>query len=132
MEELAEISEISKAASPAPPEIKSNDEKIYNLKDVDVQPKVVRKIVPRYPYKAQGKGIEGKVLIGFTVDKEGHVQDPKVVNAEPKGVFEKTALDTIVKYKFKPAIKDGKSVSSFVNVPITFDLDDVYTRFAQR
>ncbi len=38
--------------------------------------------------------------------------------------FLQAALDAVAKYKFKPAIKDGKDVSCFTNIPIEFKLDE--------
>lgn len=118
--------------TPDPPENESNDGKIYNLKGVDEHPKIVSFFPPRYPFSAKAKGIEGRVYLRFIVDSEGYVQDPQVVSAEPEGIFEQAALDTVIKYRLKPAMKDGKCVSSVAKLAISFAIKDNYLRFAQR
>ncbi len=116
----------------APSENKSNDRPMQNRREIDEQPKIVSYCPPIYPFRARAKGIEGRVLLRFIVDKKGAVLDPQVVSAEPEGVFEEAALDTVVKYKLKPAKKDGKSVSSVVRLAISFSINDNYLKFAQR
>ena len=111
---------------------KTKADEIDNLKDFDEKPKIVSKGPLRYPRRAQNNGIEGRVFLRFTVDKDGNVRDPQVVSAEPEGVFEQAALDSIVKYKLTPAKKDGKCVSSIVRLPIVFNIPDDYMKLAQR
>ncbi len=59
------------------------------------------------------------------MDKDGNPQEPQVVKVEPEevaGVFDESALETVRKYKFKPAIKDGAPVDCIVRLPISFTL----------
>ena len=110
--------------TPDPPENGTNFGKIHNLKEVDEYPKLVSLHPLRYPFEARAKGIEGRVFLRFVVDREGYVMNPQVVSAEPEGVFEQAALDAVIKYRLKPAMKDGKRVISVVNLPISFALHD--------
>ena len=55
-------------------------------------------------------------------DENGKVQDPKVVKAEPEGVFEEAALAAIVKYKFIPATIGKKNVKCIAVMPIGFEI----------
>ena len=105
---------------------------VHDMKEYDVQPKIVSYSPPVYPFKARAKGIEGRVLLRFIVDKDGNIKDPQVVSAIPEGVFEQAALNTLIKYKLKPAMKDGKNVNSIVKLAISFSLNDNYLRFAKR
>ncbi len=118
--------------TPALTENSHGDIEILNLKEVDEQPKIVSYYHPRYPFEAKARGIEGRVLLRFIVDKAGNVLNPQVVSAEPEGIFEQAALDTVTKYRLKPAIKDGKRVNTVVKLPINFILNDNYLRLAQR
>ncbi len=113
-------------------ENESNDGKKHNYKGVYENPKIVSKYSPRYPFEARTKGIEGRVLLRFIVDRAGNVLDPQVVSAEPEGTFEQAALDTVTKYKFKPAKKDGKYVKSIVKLAINFTMNNNYLKFAQK
>ena len=67
-------------------------------------------VPPQYPRRATQRGIEGWVLVEFTITSSGAVTNPIVVDAEPPGIFNRSALRTIVKWKYKPRILDGKAV----------------------
>ena len=45
------------------------------------------KVAPVYPRRAQSRGIEGWVLLSFTVTETGSVIDPVVIDAEPQGLL---------------------------------------------
>ncbi|WP_461208813.1 energy transducer TonB [Desulfocurvus sp. DL9XJH121] len=89
---------------------------------VDILPRIVRKVEPRYPVGARKGGLAGSVRVRFVVDARGHVCDPEVLRADPPGVFEESALDAVRKWRFKPAKKDGRVVSIRVVLPIRFSL----------
>lgn len=92
--------------------------------EVDQPPRLLRSVPPQYPFDAQQKGIEGRVVLRFVVDCGGRVQEPQVVEAEPEGIFEESALAAVVKYLFKPAMKGGKAVDCIVKLPIGYDLSN--------
>lgn len=81
------------------------------------------KVSPIYPRRAQSRGIEGYVIVEFTVAKNGSVKDPVVVEAKPQGVFERAALDAALKFKYKARVVDGQPVEvAGVQNKITFKL----------
>ncbi len=91
---------------------------------VDRRPYIIKYVDPIYPFDAKSSGIEGRVVLRFVVDEKGFVLDPEVLNAEPEGVFEKSALLAIVKYKFKPAAIGNEPVRCIVVLPIGFKLNE--------
>lgn len=95
----------------------------FNLNEVDQPPRVLRSMMPRYPFEARQKGVEGRVTLRFVVDKDGKAQEPQVVTGEPEGVFDDSALAAVVKYKFRPAYKNGEPVDCIVKLPIVFTLN---------
>lgn len=91
--------------------------------DADVLPIV--KLTPQYPRRATQRGIEGWVLVQFTITAAGAVVDPMIVDADPPGIFNRSALRSIVKWKYKPRILNGKAVARpGVQHLITFELED--------
>jgi TonB family protein len=65
---------------------------------------------------------QGVCIIGLIVDAQGNPQNVHVVRALGMGLDEK-AMEAVRKYKFKPAMKDGKTpVPVFVNVEVNFRL----------
>ena len=94
----------------------------FNLNEVDQPPRLIRAIKPIYPFEAQQKGISGRVVLRFVVDKNGQAQEAEVVESEPEGVFDESALAVVKKYKFRPAMKGGKPVDCIVRLPIKFSV----------
>ena len=91
--------------------------------DADVLPIV--KLTPQYPRRATQRGIEGWVLVQFTITAAGAVVNPMIVDADPPGIFNRSALRSIVKWKYKPRILNGKAVARpGVQHLITFELEE--------
>ncbi|GAB4171345.1 MAG: energy transducer TonB [Wenzhouxiangellaceae bacterium] len=88
----------------------------------DVVP-IVR-IQPQYPREAAMKGIEGYVTIEFTITPTGTVRNPRVIDARPRGLFEREAIRAILRWKFKPRIVDGVAVERQATQTIEFNLDE--------
>ena len=66
------------------------------------------KVAPVYPRRAVTRGIQGYVLLEFTVTAAGRVRDPVVVEASPLGVFDRAATDAALKFKYKPKVLNGQ------------------------
>ena len=83
------------------------------------------KVPPIYPRRAQERGIEGCVMLEFVVTKLGSVRDPYVVWSQPKGMFDRAAVRSALKFKYKPMIRDGNPVDvTGVLNQITFVIED--------
>lgn len=82
------------------------------------------KVEPIYPRRAQSRGIEGWVLLSFTVNETGSVTDPVVIDAEPAGVFDSAAVAAVLRFKYRPRVIDGQAqVVRNVEHLITFQLE---------
>ena len=89
--------------------------------DGDAVPMV--RVLPQYPERALQRGIEGRVLIEFTISKSGSVKDAKVVAYEPSKIFNKAALKAVKQWKYNPKIVNGKPVEQpGVRIAILFKL----------
>ena len=76
----------------------------------------------KYPPEAKRKGDEGYVIIVFTVDENGQVTDPQVVNGD-KEYFNEEALRVVHSFpKWIPGKVDGIPSPVHVTVPIEFRL----------
>lgn len=65
---------------------------------------------------------QGVCLISLIVDAQGNPQDPRVIRALGMGLDEK-ALEAVRKYKFKPAMKDGRTpVPVRITIEVNFRL----------
>ena len=65
---------------------------------------------PVYPRRAIVRGIEGYVLLEFTVTREGGVRDPKVVDANPPKIFDQAAVDAVRQFRYIPRVVNGAPV----------------------
>lgn len=81
------------------------------------------KVSPVYPRRALQRGIEGHVIVEFTVTRQGTVRDPFVVEST-SSLLEKAALEAVLKFKYKPKVVDGEPVEvAGVQNKITFRLE---------
>jgi protein TonB len=89
--------------------------------DGDAVPMV--RVPPQYPERAMQRGIEGRVLIEFTISKSGSVKDAKVIAYEPSKIFNKAALKAVSQWKYNPKIEDGEAVEQKgIRIAIPFKL----------
>lgn len=82
------------------------------------------RIAPQYPRKALMAKIEGWVKVRFTITPGGTVTNPQVVDAKPKRMFDRAALNAIRKFKFKPKVVNGQQVEQVATQTIEFELPD--------
>lgn len=91
--------------------------------DADVIPLV--RVLPQYPPRASSNGIEGWVIVEFTITAAGTVKDPIIIDASPPGIFDRAMLRAIRKWKYKPKIEDGIAVErTGVRVRQNFEIDE--------
>jgi len=111
-------------AKPSPPQPVKQSKTTYQLGEVDQNPQLIHRVRPTYPYQARRREITGRVVIKFLVDSQGNVTRASVIEASPKGVFEKNAISAVKKWRFKPGYYQGEAVKTWVKVPITFELSE--------
>ena len=89
--------------------------------DGDLMP--LQRIPPQYPRDAARSGITGWVQLEVLVNADGSVRSAKVLDAKPRGMFEAAAVQAVMRWKFKPKIKDGKPVEQRGAQKIEFNLN---------
>jgi len=92
----------------------------FSMADLDQKPRAVYQPAPTYPASLRSRKIDGVVTILFVVDSNGRVTNAKVEKSSDPA-FDKPALDAVRKWKFDPAIKEGRKVSAKMRAPIRFD-----------
>ncbi|WNZ55992.1 TonB family protein [Microbulbifer sp. MKSA007] len=85
---------------------------------VSQDPLPVYKAAPRYPSAALRRGIEGYVVVEFTVTKTGAVRDARVVggydsNGNPTRVFDRSAIAAAERFKYRPQMEAGQPVERY-------------------
>jgi protein TonB len=80
------------------------------------------KVAPVYPARALSRGLEGYVIVEFTVTRTGTVRDVGVVEST-SSLFERAATEAALKFKYKPRVIDGEAVEvPGVRNKITFEI----------
>ncbi len=80
------------------------------------------KVAPVYPSRALSRGLEGYVIVEFTVTRTGTVRDVVVVESTST-LFERAATVAALKFKYKPRVIDGEAVEvPGVRNKITFEI----------
>jgi len=84
--------------------------------------KLIKSVKPEYPKKANLAKIEGWVEMDFTVAESGEVKDIAVHAASAPGVFESAAIGALSQWRYKPIMRDGKTVAQRARIRIRFTL----------
>ncbi len=96
--------------------------KSFGLSEGDIQP--IRKFAPTYPRSLASRGVEGYVIVQFTVNKMGAVENVMIVEST-NHAFERPSIRAVEKYKYKPRVIDGVSVEvQGVMEKISFEIEE--------
>ena len=82
---------------------------------ITADPLPIYKPAPQYPRRALARGIEGYVVVEFTITSNGSVKDPRVVGGydsagAPTDVFNNAALNAVERFKYRPPMSEGQAV----------------------
>ncbi len=81
------------------------------------------RVPPQYPIRAAESGLEGFVVVEFTVTPIGSTTKVKVIESSHR-MFERNAVRAAEKFKYKPKIVDGEpTYADGVQTIIQFELD---------
>lgn len=75
---------------------------------------------PKYPAAALRAGVGGTVMVRAQLDANGNPVDVEVVERSGSRDLDRAALTAVRKWRFEPAVRNGKAVSSTVQVPVDF------------
>jgi protein TonB len=90
--------------------------------DRDIIPLV--RINPDYPPRALSRGIQGWVIVQFTISATGTVKDPKVVDSS-NSIFDDAALKAIARWRYNPKVEEGVAVERVgVQTKLVFQLEN--------
>jgi protein TonB len=76
----------------------------------------------KYPSQARRMGVEGKVYVQFVVDKDGSLNEIKVIKGIGAGCDEEASRVIQEASKWKPGKQRGRAVKQRIVMPISFKL----------
>jgi TonB family protein len=95
---------------------------LYRIGGSVSAPIALNNVEAEFSDEARRAKYQGVCLIQLIVDAQGNPQNPRVIRALGMGLDEK-ALEAVRKYKFKPAMKDGRTpVPVMITVEVNFRL----------
>ncbi|MGX5651065.1 MAG: energy transducer TonB [Hydrogenophaga sp. SCN 70-13] len=78
---------------------------------------------PAYPSLSKRMGEQGRVLVRAFVDTKGMPSRVEVARSSGFERLDKTAVDTVLRWRFVPGKRGGEPVAMWVEVPIVFELN---------
>lgn len=79
---------------------------------------------PAYPLMARRRSIEGRVLVRAEVQADGACSRVELKKTSGSELLDQAALDAVKKWRFIPAKKGDQALTAWVEVPITFKLEN--------
>ena len=96
-------------------------ERIYRGTEVDVKARILQKFEPQYTFEARRARTTGTVVLKAVFSSTGNITNIRVISGLPNGLTEQ-AIAAARRIKFRPAMRDGKPVSMWVQLEYYFSL----------
>lgn len=97
------------------------EDTIMSEDTVDSKPKVQSRSAMEFPAGAARDGIKGYVIMNLLIGKDGSVEIAKVLESQPEGVFDSSAINGVKGWRFSPAKYKGKSVKIWAKQKVSFN-----------
>ena len=130
-EQLENLNKQVKVDVPEPPKEEKKPQKEEIFKSVEQPPQfpggdaALMKYLSshiQYPTMAQENNIQGKVVLQFVVEKDGHVGEVKVVRSVDKDLDREAVRVCKSLPKFTPGRQNGQAVRVWYTLPVNFKL----------
>jgi len=99
--------------------LKAKLEEAQATSKLDRKPRLINHTEARYTDDAREKGIEGKVVLGFTVDHDGIPQGIQIKRSLYPSL-DQASIEAVREWRFEPAMKNGQPVSMWMEAEMDF------------
>jgi protein TonB len=86
------------------------------------EPKKVKSVPPKWPDNARRAGLTGRVALECVIDKDGRVQDTKVLDGHRS--LAEAAQVAVRKWRYTPTKLEGEAVPVVMTVTVNFKLEE--------
>lgn len=90
--------------------------------DADYKAAYLNNPKPPYPPLAFRMKVEGTVMLKVHVQPDGSCGEVLLARTSGNDLLDRSAMDTVAKWKFTPAKSQGKDIAQWVSIPITFSI----------
>ena len=84
-------------------------------------PRLIYKVEPEFSEEARKAKFQGTVVLSIEVDQSGRTRTLEVVSSPGLGLDRK-AIEAVLQWRFRPALRDGKPVTTSARVELNFRL----------
>jgi protein TonB len=85
------------------------------------QPQPISTPSPKYPAQALRNGERGTVMVSVEIGADGVPTDVGVAKSSGSRHLDRAAVDAVRRWRFRPAMADGRPTTGQVQVPISFE-----------
>ena len=83
------------------------------------------KVEPEYPKLAREARVDGQVLLQVLVNKYGYIDGISVIRVNrPNLGFETSAISAVSKWRYEPAMQNGKPVKVYFTIVVDFSSEN--------
>jgi TonB family protein len=82
--------------------------------------KRIHAVPPTWPESATG--IEGWVLLHFTLLPNGTITDVEIKESHPAGVFDASSVEALQQWKYEPVEREGKKIAQRAEIRMKYAL----------
>ncbi|HEX6640854.1 MAG TPA: energy transducer TonB [Thermoanaerobaculia bacterium] len=104
--------------TPIPPDERKALEKAAAIKP----PIVAKRVTPVFPAGAQHFGVDGLLIVNVVIEPDGTLSSPVILKSLPAPTLSYVALDALRKWRFTPALENGKPIQTQFELAINFKL----------
>lgn len=76
----------------------------------------------KYPEEALKNNVQGRVIVGFIVEKDGSVSNAKIIRSVDSALDKEAIRIVMSMPKWTPGRQNGRNVRTKYNVPVNFKL----------
>ncbi|HOW58416.1 MAG TPA: energy transducer TonB [Candidatus Omnitrophota bacterium] len=76
----------------------------------------------RYPSWARREGFQGKLVVAIEILEDGNVGKWRIARSTGNEKLDQSTVESILTWKFQPAMKQGRPIRTFIEVPVNFEL----------
>jgi TonB family protein len=81
---------------------------------------VISKVPPIYPADAKAARIQGSVIMGVIIGKDGGIQSERLISGHP--LLAPAAMDAVKQWKYRPYLLNGQAVEVDTQITVNFTL----------
>lgn len=114
------VGALASATKPHPVVLRDEPKHPVRVSGMVVEGMLIRKTVPVYPAVAHAARVEGTVVLGAVIARDGTIQNLHVISGHP--LLLQAALDAVRSWRYRPYLLSGEPVEVETTINVIFKL----------